>query len=150
MLDTVLGVLVEREDELIGRLVVDGKAVELQILLDGAAPAEVLPAAYELKGRVSAMAEDARDELLRAFLPLVNGEYRESGQGPLAAEEFMARARLAGITLEIDALPIGGALRLDGQGSRVIFHYEDDDMLWGHGMTIELRHGSEWRAEMWG
>jgi hypothetical protein len=138
MLDAVLGELSEDNDnELVGRFTVGDDSVRLTIFLEGATPEQVLPAARELKATLPQTLERVRQELIKAFLPLVNGGYLEDGQAPLGEAEFVSRARLEGVELDSE--------------SNARFHFHDDDMLWGHWMTVEVGvDRASWRAHMWG
>jgi len=137
MFDAVLGELAERGDELIGRLPVGAGSVEFTISLDGAPPEQVLPVARELKTSLPQTLKRAKQELIKAFLPVVNGGYLDDGQAPLSEAEFESRARLEGIELDSE--------------SNVSFNFHDDDMLWGHWMTVECRADrTSWSADMWG
>lgn len=133
-MDAVLGPLAEGQDELIGSLREGDRTVELRIRLEGAPAEEVLPAARELKQLIEANLRQARRELL-SLLPTVNGGYREPGEGPLDAEEFLRRARL-------DLVEVGP------EGD-VRFTFADDDMLWGHWMTVTHQRGA-WTCDFWG
>lgn len=138
-------------DQLIGRLRIDGRPVELTVFLDGAAPEELLPATRELGRRLPELAARARQELVREFLPEVNDDFVDGGDAPLDEAGFLSRASLQAIELEIDAPPEEGApLTLDTEGSRVAFQFHDGGMLWGHWMIVEVWHGCEWCTDTWG
>ncbi len=134
MKDDVLGLLAEQEDELLGSLPDGDRVIELRIRLEGAPPVDVLPFARDLKQKLPATLQQARRELL-ALLPTVNGGYREPGEEPLSAEEFLSRASLELVEV--------------GSEGDISFTFGDDDMLWGHWMTV-TRNREKWDCSFWG
>jgi hypothetical protein len=151
MRDVALDELARSGDQLTGRVRVEGRPVELTVFLGGAPPEELLPATRELGRRLPELTARARQELVREFLPAVNGGYLGDGEPPLDETGFLSRAALHCIELEIDAPPPEGSpLTLDTEGSRVAFQFHDGGMLWGHWMIVEVWHGTEWSTDTWG
>lgn len=106
---------------------VDGKKEELAEVKD------LLISAYPTFGELDNKARKcAADELLNTK----NDSWLEEGEDPLNAEEFMERLILTKVEVDHD-------------GS-VIFWYEDDDMFWGHYVSVFCKDGEAKFAEMQG
>jgi hypothetical protein len=136
MQDEILGQLVESEGNLCGSFVTaNGETVELTILLDGQAPDAALASARALMLTFPETIKRVRSALVEAFLSMVNGDYLD-GLAPLDESEFLRRATLA----ELSIYPEGTA----------DFTFHDDDMLWGHWMTVTRDTKDGLRASMWG
>lgn len=137
MLDSVLGEIHLHDDEITCSLHADGGAIELKIRLGGAPSERGIQAARRLKETLPSKLHRARDALVRAFLPMVNEGYLGEDEAPLTSDAFLRRAVLAGV--EIDA------------HGNISFHFNDDDMLWGHWMTVCTNlEETSWESSMWG
>ena len=137
MHDPILGDVTEREDELSCSVLVSGEQIQLLVRLEGATPQEGLTTARSLLSALPQLLPRAWEELVAAFLPLVNGGYLDEGEAPLGREDFLGRAALSGVSTDADG--------------NVSFHFSDGDMLWGHWMTVHCTlDGSAWHSEMSG
>jgi hypothetical protein len=135
MRDEILGPLVETEGVWSGTVVADGETIELKILLDGATPDEALASARALVRAFPETIKAVRKALVDAFLSMVNGAYRD-GQPPLDEAEFLRRAKLVEVSVDSKAT--------------ADFTFHDDDMLWGHWMTVTKDVNDRLDARLWG
>jgi len=123
MLDPDLGDVVEHGDELTCTVSVNEASVELTIRLEGAPLEDGLAMGRRLVPALAAKLDQAREVLVASFLSMVNDGYRNGGAPLVTRSEFLRRATISGV-------------EMDTEGS-VSFHCNDDDMLWGHWMTVE-------------
>jgi hypothetical protein len=132
-----LGEWVEGDDELTFALVFDGETVELCVRLDGASVEAGLDVARRVTLGFAESLQRARQQLDEELRGLVNGGYLAEGQAPITKEEFLRRATLTGVTADADG--------------NLWFDFDDDDMLWGHNMSVTHSADSgAWAARMWG
>ena len=137
MRDEMLGELALDDSELSLALVTDGGPVRLRVRLEGATVAEAIEAARLIAATLRARLGRAQEELLAEVLPVVNAGYLEPGEVPLSREEFLRRAKLRGVSADVDG--------------NTSFHFDDDEMLWGHRVVVDCdRDGVRWRASVLG
>lgn len=137
MRDPMLGELTESEDGLSCSILVNGQQIELLVLSEGATPQEALTAARRVASVLPELLPRAWEELVAAFLPLVNGGYLSPGEAPLTGEDFRRRASLSEVSSDL--------------AGNISFHFSDGDMLWGHWMTVDCpADGGAWRSAMSG
>jgi len=135
-------------DELLGEFALDDSAltltvatedtsVKLNVRLEGATVAEAISTARFIVETLTERLGQARKELVREVLPIVNAGYLDPGEPPLSPEEFLRRAKLRGLSADVDG--------------NTSFHFDDDDMLWGHRLVVDCdRDGLKWGAGVFG
>jgi hypothetical protein len=137
MLDPILGEIELREDDFSCTVPVDGASVELLVSLDGALLEQALSTARALVVALPSLVARAWDEAAAGCLPLINRGYLQPGEPPLTQADFRRRATLSAISTDADG--------------NVSFDFNDDDMLWGHYVTVNhLLGGAAWDVRMSG
>ena len=116
--------------------VADGDTVEMDLLLDGSRLEEVLSHARTLKLSFPDVMQRARQELAAAFLAVANDGYRDPGDAPMTSREFLRRSRKAAVHVTVNS------------EGHVTFTFGDDDMLWGHWMTVSRKPDGGWDVSM--
>ena len=140
VVDPVLGQLRwdERRKFLDGELQTPAGPVKLGFeVVDESSLAEQLTRARTLVTHLPGAMERARHFAAERLVGLKNDGYLEEDEAPLSQEEFAARLGLPRVEL-----------LLDGPCD---FTFGDDEMLWGHFITVESEDdGTPRHAEMWG
>jgi hypothetical protein len=101
-----------------------GRDVAISFRLDEAGNVGRGPeVAGQIAGRLDDFIYKARQSICHQMLDLKNNTWRQDGEGPLSAEEFMARLTLQSVGIEAD-------------GSSQFF-YEDGGLFWGHDVIVK-------------
>jgi hypothetical protein len=137
MEDPILGEVTVRADEFSCHVQADGQPIELVVFLCGAPQDQGFSIARKLASALPELVPRAWQEAADGCLPLINGGYLHPGETPLTREDFIRRATLSGLSIDTDA--------------NISFHFHDDDMLWGHYITVHCTlDAASWDVQMSG